>query len=297
MYIVIDIGGTFVKFALMDSSGNIIEKGKRPTPNADLSAFTSLIFSIIEEQDLSKVKGTAISCPGTIDVKNGVIYHGGLLTFLHEVNLVKVIYDRFGIDVSIENDAKCAALAELWLGSVKDAKDAVVLVLGSGVGGGIIVDGKLHRGFNLSAGEVSFVMSEVNGQTKEGEFVGSQSSAVRMVSRIAELKKLDNPTDGEAVFDFINGHDKEANAIFDEYCIHLGTLILNLQYILDPEIFAIGGGISSQPVVLERIQWAINELKQKYPFHTANPKVVTCQFRNDANLYGALYHYLLTKEK
>jgi predicted NBD/HSP70 family sugar kinase len=96
-----------------------------------------------------------------------------------------------------------------------------------------------------------------------------------------------------AVFEFIKEDDEEANTIFNEYCIQLGTLILNLQYILDPEIFAIGGGISSQPILIDRIVWAINELKQKNPIHTANPKVVTCRFRNDANLYGALYHFLI----
>ncbi|MGG7618141.1 ROK family protein [Bacillus coreaensis] len=293
MYIVIDIGGTFIKYALMNSEGDIVKKRNRPTPTTNLSDFKQVIFSIIEEHDLFHVKGIAISCPGIIDVDSGTIYHGGLLPFLHDVNLVDIIYEKYEMYVSIENDGKCAALAELWMGNVKDAKDSVVLVLGSGVGGGIIIDGKLHRGFNLSAGEISYVMSEVNQQTREGKLVGIESSAVKMVTRIAELKNLNDTTDGKAVFEFINAHDKEANEIFNEYCIQLGTQILNLQYILDPEIFAIGGGISSQPVVLERIKWAINELKEKNPIHTAKPKIVTCRFGSDANLYGALYHFLL----
>ena len=291
MYLVIDIGGTFIKYALMDPAGTIIVKRQKPTPTTNLSVFKEVIFSIIEDHDLKELKGIAFSCPGTIDVNKGTIYHGGLLPFLHEVNLVKLVKERYGIDVAIENDAKCAALAELWLGSVKEARDSVVLVLGSGVGGGIIIDGKLHRGIHLSAGEVSYVMNEVNSQTRVGKFIGSECSAVQMVNRIAEVKKMKDPANGEAVFDFINGHDKETNAIFDEYCIQLGALILNLQYILDPEIIAIGGGISAQPVILERIEWAINELKKKNPIHNATPKVVTCKFRNDANLYGALYHF------
>ncbi|MEH7097695.1 ROK family protein [Neobacillus vireti] len=291
MYLVIDIGGTFIKYALMNQAGDIIEKRKKRTPTTNLSKFKEVIFSIIEEHDLKELKGIAFSCPGTIDVKKGTIYHGGLLPFLHEVPLVKIIKERYEIDVTIENDAKCAALAELWLGSVKEAKDSVVLVLGSGVGGGIIIGGKLHRGFHLSAGEVSYVMNEVNAQSREGKFVGSECSAVQMVARIADVKQLNEPANGEAVFEFIKGYDKEANAIFDEYCIQLGTLILNLQYILDPEIIAIGGGISAQPILMERIEWAINELKKKNPVHTAIPEVVICKFRNDANLYGALYHF------
>src|SRR4051812_3832336 len=149
MYLVIDIGGTFIKYALMSQAGSIIEKRKKRTPTTNLSEFTEMLFSIIEEHNVKELNGIASSCPGTIDVNKGTIYHGGLLPFLHEVHLVKIIKEQYGIEVTIENDAKCAALAELWLGSVKEANDSVVLVLGSGFGGGIIIDGKLHRGFHF----------------------------------------------------------------------------------------------------------------------------------------------------
>jgi predicted NBD/HSP70 family sugar kinase len=297
MYLVIDIGGTFAKYALMDGEGHISAKGKRPTPKTNLTEFEKVIFSIIDQHDLSDVKGIAISCPGTIDVDTGTIYYGGALPFLHNVNLPKIIEERYGKKAFIENDGKCAALAELWLGSVKDAEDSVVLVLGSGVGGGIIIDKKLHRGVNLSAGEVSYVMDELDIKTKEATFFGLDGSAVRMVRRIAELKNLADPTDGEKVFDYINQSDEEANAIFNEYCLYVASQILNLQYILDPNVFAIGGGISAQPILLERIQWAIAEIKKANPQHMANPKVVACKFQNDANLYGALYHFLNSSQK
>lgn len=297
MYLVIDIGGTFVKYALMDAAGQITVKNKKPTPRTNLTDFEHLLFSIIEEQDLTNIKGIAISCPGTVDIETGIIYHGGSFPFLHEVNLAKTIQERYGKDVSIENDGKCAALAELWLGSVKGSKDAVVFVLGSGVGGGIIIDGKLHRGINLSAGEVSYVMDRIDPVTRKASFFGYDGSAVEMVRRIAEMKQLEDPTDGGAVFEFIIQMDKEAMEVFDEYCIFLAAQILNLQYILDPELFAIGGGISAQPILLERIKWAIDEVKKRNPMHMASPHVVACQFRNDANLYGALYHFFVSKEK
>ncbi|WP_160724896.1 ROK family protein [Bacillus sp. USDA818B3_A] len=296
MYLVIDIGGTFAKYAQMDSAGNIITKGKRPTPRTNLEELEDVIFSIIDDQDSTDVKGIAISCPGTIDVDTGMIYYGGSFPFLHEVNLKKRIEEKYGKDVFIENDGKCAALAELWLGSVKDAKDSVVLVLGSGVGGGIIINGKLHRGVHLSAGEVSYVMHQINPVTKTGQYFGLDCSAVEMVRRIAEIKKLEDPTDGETVFEFIKQNDKEAIAVFDEFCIYLATQILNLQYILDPEVFAIGGGISAQSILLERIKWAIEEVKKANPLHIGNPRVVACKFQNDANLYGALYHFFVSKE-
>ncbi|MFK4302954.1 putative NBD/HSP70 family sugar kinase [Paenibacillus sp. RC254] len=296
MYLAIDIGGTFIKYALMDSAGTIVTKGKQSTPRVHLAGFMDKLYSIIEGHDLSAVKGIALSCPGTVDAARGVIYHGGSLPFLHEVNLKQEIERRYGIDAFVENDGKSAALAELWLGSVKNAKDSVVLILGSGIGGGIIIDGKLHRGVNLSAGEVSYIMHQFNPETKTGQYFGLDCSAVNMIRRIAEIKKVDS-ADGEVIFEYIMQGDAEANAIFDEYCLYLAIQILNLQYILDPEVIAIGGGISAQPVLIERIQRAIADVKEANPLHIANPKVVACQFRNDANLYGALYHYFVSKEK
>ncbi|MCP8967742.1 ROK family protein [Ectobacillus ponti] len=291
MYIVLDIGGTFVKYAVMDGEGHIAEKGKKPS-GTDLSSFQEVLFSIVEAQNLDVIQGIAISCPGTIDTETGTVYHGGSFPFLHEVNLGRMLEERYGKPAAIENDGKCAALAELWLGSLQEAKDGVVLVLGSGVGGGIIIDRKLHRGVHLSAGEVSYVMSQVNLKTREAHHAGMDCSAVRMVQRIAELKGLADKHDGEAVFALIQ-RDEEAAAIFDEYCLQLAVQIYNLQYVLDPEVFAIGGGISAQPLVLERIQWALAELRAANPLlRTADPKVVSCTFRNDANLYGALYHLL-----
>lgn len=302
MYLTLDIGATFVKYASMDSVGNILTKGKSPMVSASLSEFESDIYSIIEKYEVNKLSGIAISCPGTIDVDTGMIYYGGYLTFLHEVNLVERIRKKYNVDVSIENDGKCAAHAELWKGSVKDANNSVVLVLGSGVGGGIIIDGKVYRGVNFSAGEISYVTHHFNPETKKGDYVGFACSAVDMVERIGQAKNLENPTDGEKVFEYINQNDSEANEIFNQYCLMIANQIMNLQYLLDPEVIAIGGGISAQPILIERIHWAITEVKKEMPSILANllqaePNVVPCKFRNDANLYGALYNFLVRKEK
>lgn len=286
----------------MDQLGNIITKGKRPMKSTNLLAFENQMFSIIENHELNNIQGIAISCPGTIDVNTGVIYYGGYLTFLHKVNLADRIKSKYNIEVSIENDGKCAAHAELWQGSVKDAVNSIVLVLGSGVGGGMIINGKVYRGVNFSAGEMSFVTHNFAPDTRKGEYVGFTCSAVDMVERIGQIKNLANPTDGEKVFEYINQNDPEAMAVFNQYCLVLANQIMNLQYLLDPEVIAIGGGISAQPILIERIHWAIAEVKKGMPSilinpDQAEPKVVPCDFRNDANLYGALYHFLVSKEK
>jgi predicted NBD/HSP70 family sugar kinase len=297
MYLVLDIGGTLIKSALMDRSGKIIKKVSRPISRESIEVFDRILFEVIDDYISEDVRGISVSCPGAVDTKNGIIYNGGSFPFQHNVNLKNKLADRYGVEVAVENDGRCAALAELWLGSIKGMQDAVVLVLGSGVGGGIILNGKLRHGGNLLAGEMSFVMCSVNKETNAADFVGFNGSAVEMIKRINKEKQEEELTDGKKAFAYITSGDEQANQIFNNFCKHLAAQILNLQYILDPEIFAVGGGISAQPILVERINWAIAELKQANKMHVAEPHVVCCHYQSDANLYGALYHFLTEHEK
>lgn len=297
MYLVIDIGGTLIKSALMNRSGQIIEKESRPISRENIEAFDHVLFQIIDHYFSAEIRGISISCPGSVDTKEGIIYNGGSFPFQHNVNLKKKLETHYSVEVAVENDGRCAALAELWLGSIKEKKDAVVLVLGSGVGGGIIIDGRLRHGNHLLAGEMSFVMNKVNKETHVAKFVGYEGSAVEMIKRInTEMQEVEL-LDGKKAFEYINSGDELANKIFNDYCMYIATLILNLQYILDPEVFAIGGGISAQPILIEKIKWAVEKLKKANPIHVANPNIVCCHYQSDANLYGALHHWLIEHEK
>ncbi|MBC2000894.1 ROK family protein [Listeria marthii] len=292
MYFVYDIGGTFIKFALMENNGTIKMKDKFPTT---AKSAEELVEQMVEkwrpyQQD---VTGIAVSCPGVVNTETGVIYQGGALLFMHEKNLAEMLARECHVPVVLQNDAKSAALAELWLGVAKDVESAAILTLGSGVGGGIIMNGKLQSGFNLMAGEVSFIQTSFDTKKLRGKFFGRTGSAVELIKRIATKKNLADKKDGEQVFEWINQGDEEAQAIFDDYIYGLASQVLNIQYLIDPEIIAIGGGISAQPIVVKRLNKAIEEIKAANPFHGARPKIVTCHFRNDANLYGALYNFFL----
>lgn len=297
MYLVVDIGGTLVKTALMDRGGKIIKKGSRPSSRENIEAFDKILFASIDSMYSEDVRGIAVSTPGAVDTDSGVIYNGGSFPFQHGVNMKAKLKERYDVTVAVENDGRCAALAELWLGSLKDKRDAIVLVLGSGVGGGILMDGKVHHGRNLLAGELSYVIEAVDAESKKAAFFGSTGSAVNMIKRINQEKEVADVTDGKKAFEFINAGDADANRIFDEFCRSIAVQILNLQYIFDPEVFAIGGGISAQPIVTERIKQSVKALKQANPFHVADPTIVSCHYQSDANLYGALYHYLTEHER
>lgn len=294
MYLSFDIGGTFVKYAWMNKNGEIMSEGKFNTPYKTADNLVHKMVSIYE-QSKTEIKGIAISCPGKIDVHTGIIYYGGALTYLHEKNIASMLSDQCRVPVSIENDGKCVALAELWKGAVKDHRHSIVLAFGTGVGGGIIINGELHRGANLEAGEQSYVMDRINYQTQEADFVGELASATRMVNRIAKLKGLEI-NDGIGVFKYIDVGDPEALVVFNSFCLNVAVQIMNLQYIIDPDIFALGGGISVQPAFLKGVKQAIKLIKEANPHHVANPKIVPCRFSGAANLYGALYNFLLQYE-
>ena len=167
MYLVFDVGGSAIKYALMKKHGDIAKKGSEPThldiPNG-LEVFVKSIVDIYESfKGRETIDGIAMDLPGQIDVDNGIVYGGGALQFLDKVPLGKIISEKCdGINVALENDGKCAALAEAWQGNGKSYDNVFVMVFGTGVGGGLVVNQRVLRGANLSAGEISYFIEGMN---------------------------------------------------------------------------------------------------------------------------------------
>jgi len=292
-YLTIDVGGTNIKYAVMTDQGEICSKGHVPTPQDTVEAFLEQVYGIMDGCEVS-VSGVAFSVPGKVDTAEGVIYFGGALQYLDGLRIKQVISDKYGLPVSVQNDAKAAALAELWQGSLKGVRDGAVIVLGTGVGGGIILDGKLRLGPHFQSGELSLSILDAS---KEGfdKMVGYSGSAVRMVSRVNEALGHADKTDGLVAFEAICRKDARAYPIFQEYCQQIAFLILNLQAFFDLTTYAIGGGISSQPIVVEEITAQFDEMLDEASFLRMNIpdiRIVATQYKNDANLYGALYTLL-----
>ena len=146
-YLVIDGGGTFTKYALMDENAAILEKNKVPTPGYKDHKKEDYYRMLdgIAEQYRDRIAGIAMSLPGMLDSERGYCVTAGYLAYLSESPVAEELESRYGFPVSIENDGKCAALAEFWQGSLKGCRNGAVVVLGSGVGGGLILNGALER--------------------------------------------------------------------------------------------------------------------------------------------------------
>ena len=290
--LVFDVGGSAIKYAIMDNDAHIYERGKELTPKDSLDSFLNVLKSVYEKYQ-DEVDGIAMSVPGTIDSSKGQIFAPGALTYNENVNLADKIHEFTDVPVTLENDGKSAALAELWKGHLQGCQAGAVIVVGSGLSGGIIQDGHLLKGQHLFAGEFSYVLFG-----EENEFLNNvwamQGSTTALLMQTAKSKNIDfTDIDGIKVFEWIHQGDQQAILALQSVAKSLAKGIYNLQCILDPEKILIGGGISQQPLLLEKIQEELNHIYSQIPFTIPHAQVETCRFYNDSNLIGALYNYLL----
>lgn len=291
-YLAIDIGGTNVKYGLIDHAGNLIEKNQQVTVSTSLEDFLAQMRAIIKPF-ANQIKGVGISVPGKVNHQDETIYGGGALTFLDKINLPQAL--NLAVPVTVENDGKAAALAELWLGNLHDVKNGAAVVLGTGVGGGLVLNGELFSGTHFQAGELSFITYDPKLQFENIQ--GFRGSAVRMIERVARELNLANQHDGLRVFEAINQRQGPAWDIFETYATEVALLIHNVQAVVDLERVVIGGGISAQAIVAETIKTVYDKMLASNPVfaNTLTPVEITAsKFANDANLYGAIYHLLLT---
>lgn len=283
--LVIDIGGTAVKYAVMDPEQRFLTKGSEPTPSSreDLIELIGQIYDRLEN-----CRGIAISLPGIIDSKRGYIVMGGALRYNDDFYLRHALSARCPVPITMENDAKCAALAEAAKGSLQDVSNGIVLIFGTMIGGGIIMDHKLFRGNHFAAGEVSYIISDRDGIPSYEGVWGNRCGVPRLCHLYAQSKGLpEAQVDGKLVFDAVNSGETESIDALDRFSYEVAVQIFNFQTVFDPDRFAIGGGISAQPAFINAIRAHLEKLYSACPYFVHPAEVVACKFRNDANLYGA----------
>ena len=291
-YLVLDVGGSAIKYSLMTGEAEKIISGKVKTPLDSFDSFREIVGEIYDEYK-EEIEGMAISMPGIIDSDRGYSHTGGFLKYNEGRDVVKELQERCPCKIVIENDGKSAALAEVWKGSLKEYNDGIVIILGTGVGGGIIIDKKVHRGKHFMAGEFSYLQTNINEPYKMQGFWGMVNGAMGLVGKVAALKGISiEELDGIKVFDFIHNGDEEVINILDKFTKDLAVQIFNLQCMFGPERICIGGGISAQDILIEYINKNVKEYYRNLNLNIPEAEVVRCTFGNDSNQIGALYNYL-----
>ena len=288
----VDIGGTFIKYALMGEDGGIGEKGKLPTPQSGHGELIEAIASLYEKFRTSE--GIAISMPGIIDSRRGYVKMGGALEYNNDFFIREALEKRTGCKkITVYNDAKCAAQAEASLGALKGVRNGAVMLFGTMIGGGLVLDGKVRQGSHFSAGEVSYILTDRSCVPAYDTVWGRRCSALRLCREFAERKHASaDSIDGETVFEALEKGDRDAQEALSCYAKEIAVQFFNLQTLLDLERIAIGGGISAQPKFIEAVRVCLDEMYAVSPYYTPRPEIIRCQFGSDANLIGALQYWL-----
>lgn len=289
MFACLDIGGTSIKVALSDKDGNLIEKDTL-YPSYELKEFTNTIVNWVNGmKNQYDIKGVAISSPGAVDTNSGIVGGASAVPCIHGPNWKGILSERLNLNISIENDANCVALAEIFSGSAKEVNDILFVVCGSGIGGSIIKDKKIHHGKHLYGGEFGFMIMEDNdGEYKTFSEVASTMSFVRK----ARKHFNDESLDGKDVFNKAENGDEFCKEIIDRFYSELAKGIYNLQYMYDPELILIGGSISDRDDFVISLNEKIDNILEKIKIAEIKPEIRTCTHRKDANLIGALAHHI-----
>lgn len=291
----IDIGGTFIKFGIVDDAGVIKEKGQVQTPDS-LESLIHFIQQQIQEYEHHAMYGIAISSPGSV-ANNGVIYGASSVPYIHGPNMKELVEEATGLTVHIENDANCAALAEVWKGSAVDKADIAVVVIGTGIGGALVKDGKIDKGSNLHGGEFGYMILDPHNFGSGMNTFSEVASSYSIIKRVAKAKGVAPATlTGEEIFVLAESGDDICKHAINEFYRMLAIGLYNIQYAYDPELILIGGGISARPDLIARLQKELTILVDDVDVATITPNIDSCNFSADANLIGSVYHYIQQKE-
>lgn len=305
----VDIGGTTCKIGLFETTGTLLDKWeiKTNTANGGASILDDVAASVegkIAERGIDRedVAGIGVGVPGPVTEEGTVLKCVNLGWGVF--NVAEALSEKTGFVVKAGNDANVAALGEMWQGGAKGHDDVVMVTLGTGVGGGIIIGGKMVAGSNGAGGEIGHIMMEEHetdtcGCGKKGclEQYASATGIVRMTKKLlaedgrdSSLRKLEEMT-AKDIFDAAKEGDALALDAVEDLGRMLGTALANIACVVNPEIFVIGGGVSRAGSILID---CVEKYFMERTFHACrNAKFALASLGNDAGMYGCVQMLLV----
>lgn len=291
-YVGIDIGGTDIKYGLVNADGSIMDKNKRATNSSGeeiLSAIKDIVSGYQVEFDVAAV---GVSVPGIVQ-EDGYLITGGAIHDFYEYPLKAKLETLLNLPVTVENDGNCAALAEKWLGAGKDAHNFLTVVVGTGIGGGFILNDELFRGATSTAGELGFMIIEPIKEDDVRMATLSLTASVQcgLVDKYATGNAPAEALNGKKIFTLASKGDMKAKEVIEQFYNRLAKGLFNVAVTFDPEVILIGGGISTNTIFIDELNQRVAELKANHRdmknIHLA--PIHACAFLNDAGLIGATY--------
>lgn len=292
---VIDIGGTFIKYAVMDEEGAFLFHDSVPT-DADHGA-NSLVAKIVglcgRIMNDFEIDGIAISSAGQIDSRQGVVvFATDNLPGYTGTRLAELISDHTGLPVTVENDVNCTALGESWKGAARGIDNFLCVTIGTGIGGALFLNGQLYTGAGFSAGEIGHMVLHPHGRecTCGSRGCYEQYASSSALHQLA-VEAFGDEMSVKALLERVKSGDGKAIGIFELWVDNLTTGLQSLVHLFNPELIVIGGGISAQG---EFLREAINRsLEQKImPNHQKWLQIKMAEHDNKSNLLGAAKSFL-----
>lgn len=282
-----DIGGTAIKYALVSQNKGIVHQGKITTPY-DITTFQKVIAEVVEEYAATdEITAVGISMPGYINPQTGYAERAGALAYLDHKNIIDVLSEKISFPIYIENDARCAALAERYSGNAQGLDNFIVMTIGTGIGTAFYLNGSLYRGASFKAGE--FGHSRIDYQKRPQHTMHDIFSTRILVEEYKKHMKIPAPAvvTGEEVFETAK-LDPEVEEMIQKWVQWLCVGIYNLACTFNPEKILIGGGVSANPELLPRIERQMSQIDERWitDFYTV---IEPCKYLNNAGILGAFY--------
>lgn len=286
-YVSIDIGGTAIKYGIIDEYGRILTKDKIDTEaHKGGPEILNKVFRIVENYlEVYKPVGICISTAGMVDTEKGEIFYSAPLIPRYAGTKFKEELERmFSIPCEVENDVNCAGLAESVSGAAIGSKVALCLTIGTGIGGCILIDGNVFHGFSNSACEIGYM------HMFDSDFQTLGASSI-LTKKVAEIKQNSEVIwDGYHIFEEAKTGDDICITAIDEMVEILGMGIANICYVINPEVVVLGGGVMSQETYLKpKIEKAIK--KYLVPSIAEKTRLEFAKHKNDAGIMGAFYNF------
>ena len=277
----IDIGGTMIKYGLVSSDGKILSTNKIKTEaSKGLNNILNKIDNIFKRYKENNPVGIAVSGTGQINGMIGKVIGGNpIIPNWIGTNLVKILEEKYNLPAVLENDVNCVALGEKWIGAGKDLSNFICLTIGTGIGGGIILNNQLFRGENFVAGEFGHIL------IKKGEFeqFASTTALIRLVK-----EKTGKILNGKEIFDLEKKEIVEYQEVISEWIENLTDGLSSIVYCFNPANIILGGGVIGQgEALINRIK---NSLFKKIgPQFKEKLNIIQAKLGNNAGMIGASY--------
>lgn len=276
-----DWGGTSVKYGFWKNA-ELQKLGSFPTPES-WQQMKEEMLQVKNELAQEDTTGVAISAPGAVDTEAGIIRGISAIDYIHNFPIQAELEALLQLPVILENDANCAGIAEVWQGAARGLQDVLFVVIGTGIGGVVIQDGKIRKGAHLFGGEFGLLFV-----TEEDTF-SEVGTAVKMAWRYSErMGKPKETYSGQQVFEFAATGDLVAIEEQEKFYEVLTRALFGIQFTTDPQRIILGGGVSAKTGFAEEIEGRLRKMFLKYGLTSFVPEVTTCKFHNEANLIGAV---------